>query len=640
MFRPLNPRPTLCAAFLLLTAFCAAFSIGISPARAELSETILHEFDSPGTATSDGLFANSKLTQTSDGTLYGTTSAGGSAGLGTVYAYTVGGKYGIVHNFGDGSVASDGAHPGAALTLGPDGNLYGTTAMGGAFNYGTVYKLAPSGAVTILHSFQSGRDGSGPESSVTVGTDGKLYGTTLFDMSSSSASGSIRGTIYSLNLDGTGYLVQYRFTKTKADATGDYAYGTLTPAGGSSPILYGTTAFSSGGLNSAPSLFAFTPGATDGSGTVRVIHSFTGAPDGAEPVEGRVAIDRSGNIIGVTSAGGTYGAGIIFTCAPDGSEYRILHEFGDSAHSDDDGASPIDGLTLGSDGAYYGVTSNGGDGADGTGGVVYRFVPENPTGNFSVLYNFNGTGDGYVPVAKPFEDSDGNLIGTTLYTNTMDNGDARGGVLYKLASGLPNPVKVASLTLSPGTVIGGQMNSTAAITLNKPAGSNGAMLEIFAGKLNSSGSDNAASVPTSITIPAGHETATFTVATSAVNSTTDEQIAAGYNATSGIATLIINPASGNPSLKSVVLSPTSITGGASTTANRVHLYGNATAVTAVALTSSDPSVATVPSTVTVQAGYSSHLFTVNTKAVTSMKTVTITATSGLVTQTTILTVTP
>ena len=323
--------------------------------------------------------------------------------------------------------------------------------------------------------------------------------------------------------------MQYRFTKANADAIGVDPVGTLTPAGGSSSVLYGTTESGGTGDNSSPCLFTFTPGATEGSGILKVIHSFTGMPDGAEPLEGRVSIDSSGNIIGVTNAGGTYGAGTIFTCAPDGSGYQILHEFGDSSDNDYGGDNPIDGLTLGSDGAYYGVTSFGGEGYD-QGGVVYRFDATDPAGGFSVLYNFNSTGDGYIPVSKPFEDSDGNLVGTTLYTFNDDNGDERGGVLYKLAAGLPNPVNVKSVSLSLATVVGGEMNSTATVTINKPAGSKGAVLSLDSAVLNrGSGTPGAVSIPSSVTVPAGGETATFTVTTHAVNATTDEQITAAYN---------------------------------------------------------------------------------------------------------------
>ena len=104
--------------------------------------------------------------------------------------------------------------------------------------------------------------------------------------------------------------------------------------------------------------------------------------------------------------------------------------------------------------------------------------------------------------------------------------------------------------------------------------------------------------------------------------------------------LVIKTVSGSPGLKSVVLSPTTAVGGVLTSGNRVYLDGTATLDTAVTLTSSDTSVATVPSTVTVLDGYSSRKFDIKTKPVTSTKTITITAKFGSVTQTATLTVSP
>ena len=636
MLRLLNLFSALSATALLLTASCLAFSLNASADQVDYAKTVLHQFASTNT-TNDGQHPDTGLVQTSDGALWGTTLEGGSAGDGTIFRYTADGKYSVVFNFG---AEADCVMPQGTLTLGPDGDLYGVTYLGGDANDGTVYKIAPSGDFTILHSFEGTdeNDGAGPSASVTFGHDGKLYGTTTSEEDSDSTE---TGTIFSMKPDGSDYVVQYRFTQANYATVGGLPEGTLTPANGSSPVFYGTTAEGGAGADDGQgTLFAFTPGTTDGGGKLQILHSFPDAnvtDDGESPGAGRVAITSSGDIIGLTPYGSVSGSeGVIYECAPDGSSYTIVHQFG----SGKDGAFPLGGLTLGSDGAYYGAAEFGGNGSF-TGGVIFRLLPAGSGFHYTVVYDFTGgQGNGAVPEAKPFEDSDGNLIGTTYYNTTTNNGVGGYGTLYKLASSLPNPVKVASLNVSPGTVIGGQMNSTATVTLNKPAGSNGAVINLYAGKLNSSGSDNAASVPTSVTIPTGAELATFTITTNAVSSTTDEQIAASYNATSGIATLIINPPSGNPSLKSVVLSPTSTEGGTSTTANRVYLYGDASATTPVTLTSSDTSVATVPSTVTVQSGFSSHVFTVNTKAVTTTKTVTITATSAGVTQTATLTVIP
>ena len=85
--------------------------------------------------------------------------------------------YSVLHNFGDGSVANDGAEAQANLTLGTDGNFYGTTPFGGSANLGTVFKMTPAGVVSILHSFGDGsvqNDGYNPISPVIEGDDNKL----------------------------------------------------------------------------------------------------------------------------------------------------------------------------------------------------------------------------------------------------------------------------------------------------------------------------------------------------------------------------------------------------------------------------------------------------------------------------------
>ena len=643
MFRPLNPRSALSAASLILPAAFFAFGACTPAARAEYSETLLHTFGSSGNTDGDG--PESGLAQTPDGTIWGTTARGGTAGDGTIFKYTVDGKYSVVHSFSDGSVANDGYLPQSALTVGPDGNLYGVTVYGGSLGYGCVFKMTPAGAVTILHSFVSGSDGSDPESSVTFGHDGKLYGTTTFieddggdDAVSTedSPSGTNTGTIYSLNPDGSDYVVQYRFDQSTAETIGQLAFGTLTPALGSSPVFYGT--LYDGGEYGQGTLYAFTPGKTDGSGKVRIIHAFNNpnvSNDGDYTGQGRVNVDSSGNIIGETTLGGSEKEGAIYMVAPDGSSYRILHNFNGT-----DGLLPTGGLVLGSDGAYYGTAAGGNHNR----GLVFRMLPTATGSDFSVVYSFGDSkaSDGDDPQAKPFADSDGNLIGTTVFTGEPGKENNGLGELYKLITGLPNPVAVKFLTLSPATVTGGEGNSTATVTLNKPAGSNGVKLLLYADLYNrDSGSDNAASVPSSLTFPPGHETETFTVTTNEVIGKTIEDITAGnYNDSQSHNFLTINTVNGSEGLKFIVLSPASIKGGTSTTENRVYLYGDATLATPVTFTSSDKSVVTVQSSTTVQPGYSSHLFTFTTKPVAATKTVTITATSNGVTQTATLTVTP
>jgi uncharacterized repeat protein (TIGR03803 family) len=109
-----------------------------------------------------------------DGNFYGITYSGGAYGGGTVYKITPQGKLTTLHSFGE--FAGGPASPTAPLVQGKDGNLYGTTSQAGANNYGTVYKVTLSGALTVLHNF-NGTDGYNPIGLIQA-TDGNFYGTT------------------------------------------------------------------------------------------------------------------------------------------------------------------------------------------------------------------------------------------------------------------------------------------------------------------------------------------------------------------------------------------------------------------------------------------------------------------------------
>ncbi len=134
-------------------------------------EHVLHSFTGAGT---DGEAPVAGLTLL-NGVLYGVTSAGGTAtaGGGTVFSYTPGGAYTVLYSFGTHS--TDGLYPRANL-LAWHGALYGTTEAGGAYNGGTVFKVTPSGKMTVLHDFGNGTDGNCPAAALII-SGGLLYGT-------------------------------------------------------------------------------------------------------------------------------------------------------------------------------------------------------------------------------------------------------------------------------------------------------------------------------------------------------------------------------------------------------------------------------------------------------------------------------
>ncbi len=611
---------TLTSTMLSALLCGSALMLAAPSAHAEDTETAIHTFT--GT-TSDGSNPYAGLTAGSNNLFYGTTAYGGTYNDGTVYSVTESGTVTILHSFNS-SATDDGFEPLAGVTLGSDGSLYGTTLSGGADKKGTVYKINPSGTFSVLHSFTGTTDGARSQSAITIGSDGKLYGTADPDTQDTNGSG---GTIYSMNTDGSSYLVQYRFPSP--DSNGDFIagtpHGTLTQVPGSTVAFYGTAAATNtnGG---GGAVYKFTPGASDGGGTITILHTFGDGSvndDGAIPEYGRLALDSSGNIYGTTANGGTSGYGTVFKLTSSGTE-TILHSLSGST----EGCYPYGSVILGSDGNLYGTTNTGT--SQGT-GTIFKVTP---AGQFTYLYDFNddNANDGSYAYDAPVEDSAGNLLGTT-YSNNASSSNPGDGVIYKLAAGIPTPETVSKVSLSPTTVVGGSANSTGTVTLATAAPTGGLVVKL------ASSNTSAATVPSSVTVAANSETATFTVTSHSVSAAATATIAATYNSSSASANLTVTPPP--TALKSVTLSPTSTTGGTSTTANRIYLTGDATANEVVTLAVSNQSVATLPSnTITISSGASSHTFTINAQPVTSTQTVTILATLNGVTQAATLTVTP
>jgi uncharacterized repeat protein (TIGR03803 family) len=293
------------------------------------------------------------------------------------------------------SGGADGSYPDSGLTAGPDGNFYGTTTYGGANNLGTVYKLTPAGAHTVLYSFAGGPgDGQYPASGLELGNDGAFYVTTT-------AGGAFGlGTFFKITLDGTETML-YSFG---GDGSGASPQGLTLLADGN---FYGTT--TSGGANNLGTVYKMTP-----AGVQTVLYSFAAAPDGQTPVAG-LSSDSDGNLYGVTSNGGTDNFGTIFRIAPDGTGYATLHSF---AGGPSDGAYPGTKLRNVTDGTLYGST--GGGGADGL-GTIFKF--DVISGVESVIHSFAGApDDGSNPSCRLRVGTDGNLYGVSFNGGYFDLG--------------------------------------------------------------------------------------------------------------------------------------------------------------------------------------------------------------------------
>ena len=131
--------------------------------------TTLYTFDQ----TPHGSFPIAPLVQGSDGNFYGTTeTGGGTAGVGVVYKITPTGMLTVLYDF-DGT---HGSAPTDPLVQGNDGNYYGTTWSGGSFGYGVAFQITPTGTLTVLHNMNGTSDGGYPEAGLIQAADGTFYG--------------------------------------------------------------------------------------------------------------------------------------------------------------------------------------------------------------------------------------------------------------------------------------------------------------------------------------------------------------------------------------------------------------------------------------------------------------------------------
>lgn len=268
----------------------------------------------------------------------------------------------------------DGASPEAGLTL-SGSTLYGTTHYGGDGGSGTVFKINTDGTdFATLHSFSelqtlgpnSNYDGGFPVGGLAV-SGSNLYGTTVFG----GAQGN--GTVFKVNIDGTGFAALYGFSAQSGNADGTSPYAGLVV---SSNTLYGTA--SAGGLWDSGTVFKIN---TDGTAFIN-LHSFSGI-DGANPMAGLIL--SSNTLYGTAPNGGNSGNGTIFKVNTDGTGFGLLQEGGTTA-----------GLIL-SNNTLYGTTPFGGSNAIGTvfsfsltPKLTTRWIPAGP--HIRLLWSTNATG--------------------------------------------------------------------------------------------------------------------------------------------------------------------------------------------------------------------------------------------------------
>lgn len=388
-------RTSLAISFLVLASWDAM-------GQTTLTFTVLHTFPNGP----DGQPAN--LIQDAAGNIYGTTLRGGDLncfhepnGCGTVFKLDAAGFLTTLAAFT--GKHGTGEHP-VGLIRDTEGNFYGVNQAGGAFGFGTVYRLSPEGKVTVFQSFLDHADGALPSGNLVGDAAGNLYGVA----GDGGLGASCCGVVFKIDAN-RAYSELHTFTGSP-DGSQPSGPLILDKAGN----LYGTTNF--GGSNNGGTVYKLDP-----AGVLTVLHSFDFGEEGGAPANG-VIKDESGNLYGTTSGGGVAnGKGTLFKLDPAGN-FTLLHSFSGGM----EGYAPSGPLLLSAaTGNLYGTAGGGPNGL----GLLFQFNPS--TKRFSVLHLFS------LATGFPSSDlvgrvtNDGNayeLLGTT--TNTCDR--CNKGTVYQL----------------------------------------------------------------------------------------------------------------------------------------------------------------------------------------------------------------
>jgi uncharacterized repeat protein (TIGR03803 family) len=375
--------------------------------------------------------------------LCGTTLNGGLQGAGTAFYVSLDGtNFNAFRSFNPG--ASDAGNAQGNLVISSN-NLYGTTIAGGSKGVGTVFLANTNGSTTVLRSFSAvsadnatNFGGASPSGRLVL-SGNMLYGT------AAAGDASANGAVFALSTNGAVFSVLHDFSALDSNA-GTNSDG-AAPCGGlvlAGNRLYGTA--SAGGAGGAGVIFSV---ATNGS-NFTALRSFTSLDpltatngDGAFPFGGLIVAD--GRLYGAASAGGAGGNGVIFSVGTNGLDFAVLRHFPatDSlSGTNSDGALPCASLALSSR-RLYGTATRGGRGASGT---VFSIGTDGS--QFRTIYNFtavsSATGtnrDGAFPVAPVLP------VGDSLYGTAFGGGPGGVGTVFKVD--VPSPAVVTDVFLQP-----------------------------------------------------------------------------------------------------------------------------------------------------------------------------------------------
>ncbi len=415
-------------------ALLAVFGVLGLPVLAQ-SSALLHSFTGP-----EGANPYAGLVQGLDLNLYGTTIDGGAYGSGNVFRMTPSGEVTSLYDFCAQSNCPDGQFPVSTLVMGPDGEFYGVTQNGGAYNNGSVFKVSTSGALTTLHSFDV-VDGVSPYGTLLLASNGNFYGTT------NQAGGCTEenegcGTVFTISPTGT-FKTLYNFCSQSACADGEFPVGGLIE--GSDGNFYGTT--NAGGNPSCVGGGCGTIYRITAGGVLTTLHQFNGT-DGEYPTPALIEV-RNGVFYGTTSSGGAKNDGTVFFVKGNGT-LTTVHNFNGT-----DGFTPFV-LVAGSDGYLYGTTLGGGTNQAGT---IFNITQG---GTLTTLYSFPE--HFYYYFGGLTQSTNGKFYGTSYFSGSDNN-----GTIYSVSVGLKPFVKMQPSAAKEGetiSILGNSLGNVMGISFN------------------------------------------------------------------------------------------------------------------------------------------------------------------------------
>src|SRR5216684_3296482 len=258
--------------------------------------SVLHTYPI-GSGNYSGIGWPQVMSQGRDGLLYSTISNDGTKNVGTVFSITTAGQLNTIYSFCPLTGCADGSSPIGGVTLGFDGNFYGTTQGGGSHAAGTVFKVTPAGTLTTLWNFANGTDESAPIYTTVQGQDGNMYGVSVGQYNTQ------YGAFFKISPSGVFKALRDLGYFNGADPN--------LPTQGTDGNFYGTTQFGGDPTCKCGVVYKLTA-----AGAITVLHAFKGYPtDGNRPI-GILVQGTDGNFYGTTYRGGANNGGSVFKITP------------------------------------------------------------------------------------------------------------------------------------------------------------------------------------------------------------------------------------------------------------------------------------------------------------------------------------